>query len=278
MNRTAVSATARLVAAATVLAGYGAPGESLPPPDASALSKRFLRTSFSGALLVEGMRHGVVRFFWRMVERLTHPGIVAHYARRKHLIEGVVREGIATGARHVVVYGAGFDTLVCRLAREFPDVVFTETDLPATQAAKRRALTTAPYVPAPNVEFARSDEIDRVLRRHEDTLVIAEAVLMYVGPGAVDEFFETLCNSPASRLRVVFTYMRQRPDGVVGFLPRSRLVSLWLRFVGEPFRWAESDESMPEWLSHQGFSNSRIVTSREFSGIDGESVAIAERG
>ena len=81
-----------------------------------------------------------MRPVWRASESLTHPGILAHYWHRKRWIESRCRVAIKEGVTHVVVIGAGFDTLALRLAGEFPDVRWIELDHPATQGAKQRGL------------------------------------------------------------------------------------------------------------------------------------------
>jgi O-methyltransferase involved in polyketide biosynthesis len=75
----------------------------------------------------------------KLVERVTIPGILLHYALRKKCIRELVRSALANGVAQVVILGAGFDPLSSELQREFPTAVFWEIDHPATQRHKVRA-------------------------------------------------------------------------------------------------------------------------------------------
>lgn len=53
-----------------------------------------------------------------------------------------VRAALAAGAIHVLVVGAGYDTLALRLAAAHPEVLFVEVDRPATLGKKRAGALT----------------------------------------------------------------------------------------------------------------------------------------
>ena len=63
-----------------------------------------------------------------MIERITIPGILLHYALRKKCIAKLARSALANGGTQVVVIGAGFDPLSSELQREFPTALFWEID------------------------------------------------------------------------------------------------------------------------------------------------------
>ena len=73
-------------------------------------------------------------------------------ALRSRIAEDVARRAIATGARQIVVLGAGLDTFACR-APPIAGVAVYEVDHPATQGEKRRRLTAA-GIEAPALRFA----------------------------------------------------------------------------------------------------------------------------
>src|SRR5438876_10636291 len=68
-----------------------------------------------------------------MIERITIPGILLHYALRKKCIAKLARSALANGGTQVVVIGAGFDPLSSELRREFPTALSWEIVHPATQ-------------------------------------------------------------------------------------------------------------------------------------------------
>jgi methyltransferase (TIGR00027 family) len=74
-------------------------------------------------------------------------------ALRSRIAEDVARRAIATGARQIVVLGAGLDTFACRAP---PIAEVYEVDHPATQAEKRRRLAAA-GIEAPALRFAPCD-------------------------------------------------------------------------------------------------------------------------
>jgi O-methyltransferase involved in polyketide biosynthesis len=62
----------------------------------------------------------IVRQSWfrpiaKLIERITTPGILLHYALRKKCINGLVRSALADGVAQIVVIGAGFDSLSSEL-------------------------------------------------------------------------------------------------------------------------------------------------------------------
>jgi len=86
----------------------------------------------------------IVRQSWfrpiaKVIERLTIPGILLHYALRKKRISELARSALASDAAQLVILGAGFDPLSSELQREFPSAEFWEIDHPATQRHKIRA-------------------------------------------------------------------------------------------------------------------------------------------
>lgn len=110
----------------------------LVPPQAAKLCDVFLSTSRADRALAASARQPVTRSLWQGLERLVLPGIMAHYWHRKRWIEQWCRRGIADGCTRIVVLGAGFDTLGCRLAQEFSGLQVIEIDHPAAWSPASR--------------------------------------------------------------------------------------------------------------------------------------------
>ena len=115
-------------------------------------------------------------------------------ALRSRIAEDVARRAIATGARQVVVLGAGLDTFACR-APPIAGVEVYEVDHPATQAEKRRRLAAA-GIEAPALRFAPCDFefeslADALAAAGFDSsaraAVLWLGVTPYLSPEAVDE-------------------------------------------------------------------------------------------
>ncbi|WP_375771502.1 SAM-dependent methyltransferase [Archangium gephyra] len=197
------------------------------------------------------------------IEQRTVPGQVLCVGLRKRFMDDETRAALAEGKRQVLVVGAGLDTLCWRLAPEYPEVTFIELDHPASQAMKREALEGLGPLP-PNlhlvgVDLARTPLEQglsqlAVWRKDVPSVVIAEAVLMYLEQAQVSAFLEALhrCTGPGSRLLCTcFRWeMNGRPTAGTG---TRRLIETGLRLAGEPLLWLVQDGELGPFLARHGF-------------------------
>jgi methyltransferase (TIGR00027 family) len=287
MTHSRPSATAYLVAKGLLFLSFDPELGFLVPASAAEASGWFVESQ----RLLRSMERPWFRALVRLLQSLSVPGILLHYALRKRYLEETVRNGLRDGFRQVVILGAGFDTLAWRLHREFPEVSFLEVDHPRTQREKKRVLSARGRCGA-NLRFLPVDFASRqlagVLSRSGlydltlDTLFVAEGVLMYLKPPEVDAIFE-VAGQHRARSRFAFTFM-----GPEGFTNASPLAGLWLRLRGEPFQWSIRPDSLPAYLSCRGWALRGLATtetfrclylpkSRRVSLARGESICIAER-
>ena len=267
------SATAYLIAASTLFVAADPLAGLLVPARAAELSASFVAARSRVARWAHGALRGKpARPFVRALERLTIPGIQLHYALRKLYLEETARAALAEGIRQVVVFGAGYDTLALRLHEAFPDVVFIETDHPATQGGKILALAESydSRRRTPNLHFLPVDLTRRQLaetllqfapyRADAATLFIAEGLLMYLSPAAVGDLFQTLRDCGGASSRFAFTFMEPQANGRINFRTRSRFVDAWLSRRGEVFKWGIGRRELTEYLSARGFSLREIAS------------------
>jgi methyltransferase (TIGR00027 family) len=256
------SATARLIAGATVLCASDPATADLVPPGSAEWCEAFLSESKTGQRLVASCRYAPARVAWRLLERATHPGIVLHWMMRKRWIESRVRAAIADGTDQVVVLGAGFDTLGVRIAAERPDIRVVEIDHPATVAEKRPVIETIRGSARPilaEVDFARGDATNGVLPPgaidcERRTIFIAEGLLMYLPEAQVRSLLRELATATDAPSRLVFSFMVKRASDSIGFEPRSALVSFWLAIKHEPFRWSLDPARVEEFTRELGWA------------------------
>ncbi len=289
MKKSEASTTAKVIAASTILLASDPRTRGLVAPGAAELSRQLLSGTRADRLFAASAGNSLTRAMWRWVDRLTLPGIVAHFWHRKRWIEQRCRSAIAGGYQRVIVLGAGFDTLGMRLCKEFAQLAVVEIDHPATQAAKRRALAHGATSLPPNLELVALDldgaplpEAVRTDRR--STFVIAEGLLMYLPRAEIDRLFDALRGLPVERLCILFSYITRWPDGSVGFRPQSRLIHRWLASRGEPFKWAIEPSSVPDFLASHGFRVVEIAKTRDFSEpsvasralLEGENLVLCE--
>ena len=191
----------------------------------------------------------------KLVERVTIPGILLHYALRKKCISELVRSALAKGVAQVVILGAGFDPLSSELQREFPSALFWEIDHPATQRHKVRACSE---IGIEGVHFVAVDLSADGLDREalisigfdpaKRTFWIAEGLLMYFPANIVSSLIRTLSSLSAPGSQFAFTFMEKQGDGELRFDSQTKLVDLWLRRRGEPFLWGTTRSELAEFI------------------------------
>lgn len=265
MKAQGASATAKLIAASTLLLDAEARDRGQEGTATADWCRRFLSTSARDRWLARSAVSRSTRWAWRSLERLTHPGIIEHYARRKAWIESRVRTAIVDGADRVIVLGAGFDTLALRLANEFPIVEWIEIDHPATQAVKIAAIRGVDQrLPSfLSLDLCTQAIPDSALGAGRGVVVIAEGLLMYLPSQALDQVFASL-QAVSVPLELIFSCISRWPDGSSGFRPRSFLVERWLAHQQEPFTWAIAPEFVPAFLSARGFQLRELALTESF--------------
>ena len=277
------SATATLIAAATVFLARDPRVADLVPPGAAELCARCLEAVSPLRLAaVNALSTPALRWVARLAERATIPGLLLHFLLRKRWIEEAVRAGLAEGCDEVVVVGAGFDTLAARLAPEFPRVRLTEIDHPATQRAKRVVAE------AENLRFIAADlarvRLQDVFTAGPHAVFVIEGLLMYLTEAEIAALFSAVTR------RVVFTQVEPAPDGRSRFHNATPLVNGLLKLWGEPFKSALPRGDVPRLLGRFGLrlrdlADSEMLRARYLapSGrqdlvlAKGELVVVAER-
>jgi methyltransferase (TIGR00027 family) len=202
----------------------------------------------------------IVRQSWfrpiaKLIERITIPGILVHYALRKKSIGGLARSALGDGVGQVVILGAGFDPLSSELQPEFPAAAFWEIDHPATQRHKLRACSESGIE---RVHFVEVDLSAVVLDKKEligsgfdsatRTFCIAEGLLMYFPADIVSSLIRTLSSLSAPGSRFAFTFMEKQRDCHIRFDSQTKLVTWWLRTRGEPLLWASTRSELVEFI------------------------------
>jgi methyltransferase (TIGR00027 family) len=289
VKATQASNTARLIAASTLLLASDPRTAVQVAPGAAALCQTLLSGSPTDRWLAKSAVYPLTRALWRWLERVTLPGIMAHYWHRKRWIESRCRNAIADGFRRVVVLAAGFDTLGLRLAAESPQIEVIEIEHPATHGAKQRALAGDAMALSGNLHFIALDlSVDplpaTLVGDGKATLFIIEGVLMYLTPAAMGELFDALSRFSGGHRRVIFSFMTQWPDGSAGFRPHSWLIECWLAWRNEPFMSAFEPRAMQRFLAAHGFSVLEMALTREFSDLpsmncptlEGENLVVCE--
>jgi methyltransferase (TIGR00027 family) len=181
---------------------------------------------------------------------------------RTRLIDDAVREGLAGGARQLVLLGAGLDSRPYRLPEARAVAVF-EVDHPATQASKCERLRATMGALPPGVRYLPVDfERDDLSAALENagyapalrSVVVWEGVVSYLSAAAVEHNLALLARLMAPTSRLIFTYVhRGALDGSLHFDEAARWRG-WVRFSGEPFTFGFDPAELPAYLSARGFT------------------------
>jgi methyltransferase (TIGR00027 family) len=207
------------------------------------------------------------RYWHQFIERISIPGIYLHYALRKLCIEQTAKEFLeGAQAEQVIVIAGGFDPLLVMLSQQYASTAFFELDHPATQEAKRLALTKLGR--ANNLTLIPVDltkqSIFEVLRGSsfsldKSTLFIAEGITMYLDEVEIKRFFKEIRSCTVNgNSHFLFTYMNKQPSGSLQFESATKLVDCWLWLKKEMFRWGIATSELPGFLLANGYRLLRV--------------------
>lgn len=263
MQKDKPSRTAYKVALNVVTLG-AKPGmdEFLPPGIVEATEKLLLASGAAGPKTLRWSRSNRMVSVYEAFDWIL-PGQFEAFAQRKAFCEHQVREGIGEDATQILVLGAGYDTMGWRLAPEFPDVKFFEIDHPATARLKARGIEAMGQ--RDNLFLIAEDlgvrMLEDVLKTNEPwnrsarTVIIAEGLVMYLPPAAVENLFCQCAAVAGVDSRIAFSYI---PSGADGRPDAGRWTGLmlWLQKVaGEPWIWSIRPDELGPFLKKTGWTH-----------------------
>ncbi len=246
------------------------------PPGLVEVSERLLMASgspgYGPRLMRACKRPWMLRVY--QIQDLMMPGQFEGFGYRKIFMQQQVEAAIEQGARQVLVVGAGFDTLCLRLAPQHSNVQFFEVDHPATSAAKARGVALEGQ-PANMIQIAADlgeQALSKVLsedgrwQSSVPSVILAEGLFQYLTDDEVREVLRdaAACTSPGSRF--VFSH------AVTGV---SKLLSIQLRMIGEPWKSVVRSEDLPEYIDGTGWKMISDIDTESAHGL--ERYAVAER-
>ncbi len=263
MRKNRPSRTAPKVAAAVLYLAANPRYAPLLPAGLSEATERLLTAA--GALKPKHLeRMGKPWYQWltRTLEAKTSPGHLLYLGLRKRFVQDEVETALAEGATQVLMLGAGMDTLCLRLAPEYPEVTFLEVDHPASQGAKRGAVERI-GAERPNLRFLAADleagGLAEALaafpgwRGDARTVVVAEGLLIFLSPEAVDRLFATV-RPLGTGSRFAFSYGVHDDEGRFKLGPVTRfLQGAALKAMGEGLRWGVREGELAAELEARGF-------------------------
>ena len=261
MRKDTPSKTARKVALNIVTLG-AKPGmdKVLPAGIVESTAELLVASGAVGATAVRWSRSPRMVSLYKAFDWMM-PGQFEAFAHRKAFCERQVRQGIAGGARQVLVLGAGYDTIGWRLSPEFADVNFFEIDHPATASLKAKGIDT--MGPRDNLHLISEDlgkrKLVDVLKADDSwdsakrTVIFAEGLLMYLTAEAVRDLFKQCAAIVGPGSRIAFTYIGTGADGRPDVGRWTGLVLWILKVTGEPWLWSIQPEKLGPFLKDSGW-------------------------
>lgn len=218
-----------------------------------------LQSSEEGRKRLKQINSGIGKLLLPVMERLMLPKISLHYALRKAYIESKVLKAIDEGATQVINLGAGFDTLLYRLAEQNPNLNCIEIDHPATHKVKKAALSSAD-MKLENLHFLPVDFTHQTLveelsnssffSSEQQTVCIVEGVLMYLTSEQIYQLFSSLVEILPSPRHVVFTALEPPEKHPDSYGP---LLKLYLKIKGEPLDWLCEEAALSGFFNASDF-------------------------
>jgi methyltransferase (TIGR00027 family) len=197
------------------------------------------------------------------------PGVkqwILYMQVRTRLIDDALGEYLATGARQVVLLGAGYDTRALRMP-ELANANVFEVDHPATQGHKRRVLdelgadSPVTYVTW-DFEARPMDDLpdalaDAGLDRADPVFTIWEGVTMYLTEPAIDASLRAIRAWSYAGSQLAMTYFAKSR------ITRPSLVTRAMKAVvgafGEPWKFGWGVDELPGYLAARDFELVRDV-------------------
>jgi methyltransferase (TIGR00027 family) len=268
MNKAKPSRTARKVALNILTLGEKPSLDKVLPPGVVDTTATLLAASGAvGKQTIRWARSRKMLSIYKAFEWML-PGQFEAFAYRKAFCERQVRDGISSGARQILVLGAGYDTLGWRLAPEFTSVRFFEIDHPATARLKAGGIEAMGK--QDNLHLIAEDLGKRKLvdvlnasalwDRSERTVFIAEGLVMYLSPEAVRDLFCQCAEIAGTGSRIAFSYIPTGADGRPDAGPWTGLMLWLLKAGGEPWLWSIQPEKLGAFLEKTGWTNTPELT------------------
>ena len=263
MREAKPSKTARKVALNVVTLGYK-PGmaEVLPPGIVETTAELLVASGAVGATAVRWSRSRRMVSVYEAFDWMMR-GQFEAFGHRKAFCERQVRDGIGAGATQILVLGAGYDTLGWRLAPEFTSVNFFEIDHPATSGLKAKGIEQMGQ--RDNLHLLAEDLAKRKLvdvlsvnetwDPTEQTVIVAEGLLMYLPPPAPRELFGQCAAIAGAGSRIAYTYIGTGADGRPDAGRWTGLVLWILKASGEPWLWSIRPEELGGFFEESGWTD-----------------------
>lgn len=199
------------------------------------------------------------RIFMR---RVAPPGIYEYVLARTKLMDRVFTDALDGRFGQIVLLGAGFDTRALRFQGRNRGTKVFELDVPGTQRPKvdifsRKGLKLPNELVLVPIDFDRESLPDALFaagyQAGQQTLFLAEGLIMYLSPEAVDGTFEFVHGTTSPGSLVAFDYVRASVLRGENKYYGEREIFETVSSAGEGWTFGIEDGAIEDFLDQRGF-------------------------
>lgn len=242
---------------------------AMMPPEVFEIQLAFLKEVTNSERWRKKINNPGFRARLEKLEERLFPGILTHMVLRKRRIEEWVRKELERGCTQVVSFGAGYDTLLPRLADEFPGVQFIEVDLAPSQKSKVSVLKTR----ARNMYFVEANlqepYLDKLMLegspflRKQRTFFLAEGLLYWLEDDDVERLLTFMQDNCELGSRFAFSFLERGVDHRAFFPEVGFLSDVCLRLLRINFGWGVRIEHVARYLNDRYFGLIEVDTPQD---------------
>jgi len=230
-----------------------------------------LTPSWVSALLrIPEIRH-ISKWFMRQTLAIS---FVNYLEARTRFFDQEVERAINSSFKQIVIVASGFDTRAYRFHKE--GTRFFEVDLPSVVKSKQIEMTNILNVTISNVVYVGANLIEislkqaleetKLLDQNEPTLFLVEGLLYYIPEEAVRSLLRDIAIISPQGSRLVFDStvkcILENP-GCRENYPGSALITNFLNFQGEFWRFGVGIDRVGSLLEEYGFSIQRLLSAED---------------
>lgn len=251
------------------IAGLRANETNLPKEE------RVFEDPYAEYFFPEEMRSMARDVDWIKSERAKYeammPGVNGAIVARIKYMDECLEEAVRSGFKQLVVIGAGYDTRAYRINGVKENIRVYEVDHPVTQEVKVGTIQGifnglpehVVYVP---VEFGRDRLDDKLLNAgyfpDEKTLFIAEGLLMYIPPPAVEALLTFICNASGPGSAMVADFFDPSVIDGTSPLKEARTLKMFVENEGAALLFGISPENVEDFFKQRGFRDVTHTTAQ----------------
>jgi methyltransferase (TIGR00027 family) len=213
----------------------------------------------------------------RLIFELLIPGgYAAHAARTRHC-DRMLHASLDSGAKQLVLLGAGYDTRAYRFRARLLGVPVFEVDLPGTQDRKKARLRKL-YGELPShvryvaIDFARQSLADVLLPAGYDPSLPThfnwDGVTYYIDEPAITRVLDFVRDRAGRGSAIVFDYfLRSFVEGDLSSYGARKLVHYAVTKQKEPFLFGLNEDEIRAFMAARGFEIESDYGPSELSGM-----------